>query len=62
MAANGLMSFAAACPSVLSSSNSKFAVGRSFGVGFFGSSRFTMTADWFPGSARPPYLDGSAPG
>ncbi|KAG6391457.1 hypothetical protein SASPL_149212 [Salvia splendens] len=65
MAANTLMSCgvaaAAICPSVLSSSKSKFAASVSFATNA-NTSRFTMSADWMPGEPRPPYLDGSAPG
>ena len=65
MAANTLMScgIAAAFPSVLASSKSKFATsGQLPAVCANASSRFSMSADWMPGQPRPPYLDGSAPG
>ncbi|KAG6410128.1 hypothetical protein SASPL_128178 [Salvia splendens] len=64
MAANTVMSYgvAAVCPSVLSSSKSKFAASVSFGTNATTTSRFTMSAEWMPGEPRPPYLDGSAPG
>lgn len=65
MAANTLMScgVAAVCPSVLSSSKSKFASSLPLPSGVAaanGSAK--MSADWMPGQPRPPYLDGSAPG
>ncbi|KAL8551555.1 hypothetical protein ACS0TY_000591 [Phlomoides rotata] len=66
MATNAVMSCgvaAAVCPSVLSSSKSKFAAAVSFGPNAaVATSRFTMSAEWMPGQPRPPYLDGSAPG
>lgn len=63
MAAKSLMScgVAAVCPSVLSSSKSKFATALPMPT-INGFSKFSMTADWMPGQPRPPYLDGSAPG
>jgi len=65
MASKALMScgIAAVCPSVLSSSKSKFAAALPLpSGGATATSRLTMTADWMPGEPRPPYLDGSAPG
>ncbi|KAK3408972.1 hypothetical protein EUGRSUZ_J01096 [Eucalyptus grandis] len=67
MAANSLMSCGISTtsfPSVLSSSKSKFAaaVPLPSGASTNAVSRFSMSADWMPGSPRPPYLDGSAPG
>ncbi|CAK9136142.1 unnamed protein product [Ilex paraguariensis] len=65
MASNALMScgVAAVCPSVLSSSKSKFAAAVPVaGVGTNAAAGFTMSADWMPGQPRPTYLDGSAPG
>ncbi|KAK4353575.1 hypothetical protein RND71_025769 [Anisodus tanguticus] len=65
MASNTLMScgIAAVCPSILSSSKSKFAVAVPVSAGATNAmSRFTMSAEWMPGQPRPSYLDGSAPG
>ncbi|MCA0772521.1 hypothetical protein KQW18_22690, partial [Vibrio vulnificus] len=62
-ASNALMScgVAAVCPSVLSSSKSKFAAALPMPYAG-GGSRYTMSAEWMPGQPRPPHLDGSAPG
>ncbi|MCE7766525.1 hypothetical protein GQL56_28250, partial [Pseudomonas putida] len=65
MASKALMScgIAAVCPSVLSSSKSKFAAAVPVSAGASNTtSRFTMSAEWMPGQPRPSYLDGSAPG
>ncbi|PIA28732.1 hypothetical protein AQUCO_06700036v1 [Aquilegia coerulea] len=65
MASNALRScgLAAAFPSLLSSSNSKFVTSVALPVGRTNaSSGFKMSAEWMPGQPRPPYLDGSAPG
>ncbi|XWS07938.1 hypothetical protein CRYUN_Cryun41cG0034200 [Craigia yunnanensis] len=64
MAANTLMScgIATAFPSVLSSSQSKFAASVPLpSVGTNVSHLVSMSADWMPGQPRPPYIDGSAP-
>ncbi|KAK6136220.1 hypothetical protein DH2020_030052 [Rehmannia glutinosa] len=74
MAANAMMScgVAAVCPSVLSSSKSKFAASVNFGTNAT-TSRFTMSAEWMPASpvrptstaqlrARDPCTGGIGPG